>query len=87
MNGEERASVERREEYNDRLHLPNDKLTCTSTIERAIPTPTVDHHRAINVKYRIPKIHREELETDRENASRRCDSTQYQSMEFPHFSS
>ena len=62
LNSEERATIVKIcEEYNDIFHLPNDKLNCTSTIEHAISTPTVDPHRAINVKpYRIPKIHRDE---------------------------
>ena len=43
LNGEERVSiVEICEEYNDIFHLPNDKLTCTPTIEHAIPTPNID---------------------------------------------
>jgi hypothetical protein len=64
LNGEERASIVAIcEEYNDIFHLPNDKVTCTSTIEHAIPTPTIDPHRAITVKpYRIPKVHRDEVQ-------------------------
>ena len=63
LNAEERISiVEICQEFNDIFHLPNDKLTCTSTIEHAIPTPTVDPHRAINLRqYRIPQVHREEV--------------------------
>ena len=54
-------------EYNDIFHLPNDKLTCTSTTEHAMPTPDVDPHRAINVKsYRIPEIHKEEVQRQTE---------------------
>ena len=58
LNAEERIYiVEIFQEFNDIFHLPNDKLTCMSTIEHAIPTPTVDPHRAINLKqYRIPKF-------------------------------
>ena len=49
------------------FHLPGDKLTCTSTIEHAIPTPTLDPHRAINVKsYRMPEIHKEEVQKQTE---------------------
>ena len=64
MHSEQRAStVTICEEYNDIFHLPNDKLTCTSTIEHAIPTPTIDPYRAINVKpYRIHKVHRDEVQ-------------------------
>jgi hypothetical protein len=52
LDREERASILTIcEEYNDLFHLPGDKLTCTSTIEHAIPTPTVDPHRAINVNF------------------------------------
>jgi len=50
LNSEERASIVAIcEECNDIFHLPNDKLTYTSKIELAIPTPTTDTHRAINV--------------------------------------
>ena len=68
MNGEERASIVKIcEEYNDIFHLPNDKLTCISTMEHTIPTPNVDPHRAINVKsYRIPEIHRDEVQRETE---------------------
>jgi len=60
LKSEERASIVAIcEVYNDIFHLPNEKLTCTSTSEHAIYTPTIDPHRAINVKpYRIPKVHR-----------------------------
>ena len=62
LNEEKATIVKICEEY-DIFHLPNDKLTCTSTIEHAIPTPTVDPHRAINVKpFRIPEIHRDEVQ-------------------------
>jgi hypothetical protein len=45
LNSEERSSiVSLCEEYSDLFHLPGDKLTCTSTIEHSIPTPTVDSH-------------------------------------------
>ena len=44
------------------FHLPSEKLTCTSTIEYAIPTPNIDPHRAINLRsYRLPRIHKEEI--------------------------
>ena len=79
LNGEERASIVKIcEEYDDIFHLPNDKLTCTSTIEHAIPTPNIDPHRVINVKsYRIPEIHKDKVQRQTENVRGRCDSTQY----------
>ena len=47
----------------DIFRLPNDKLTCTSTTEHAIPTPNIYPHRAISVKsYRIPEIHKNEVQ-------------------------
>jgi hypothetical protein len=50
------------EEYND-IYLPGDTLTCTTAAEHAIPTPTIDPSRAINIKpYRIPEIHKEEIQ-------------------------
>ena len=62
LNEEKAIIIKICEEYNDIFHLP-DKLTCTSTTEHAIPTPTVDPHRAINVKpFRIPEIHRDEVQ-------------------------
>jgi len=58
------------EEYNDIFHLPGDKLTCTSTIEHAIPTPTIDPHRAINVRpHRIPEVHKDEVQRQTEQMS------------------
>ena len=68
LNVEERVSiVEIYEEYNDIFLLPNDKLTCTSNIEHAMPTPNVDPHRAINVRpFRIPRIHRGEVQRQTE---------------------
>ena len=68
LNAEERISiVEICQEFNDIFHLPNYKLTCTSTIEHAIPTPTVDPHRAINLRqYCIPQVHREEVQKQTE---------------------
>jgi hypothetical protein len=68
LNSEERASILTIcEECNDLFHFPYNKLTCTSTIEHVIPTPTVNPHRAINVKpYRIPEIHKEEVQKQTE---------------------
>ena len=67
LNSEERAPlVAICEEYNDIFHLRGDKLTYNSTIEHAIPTPTVDTNRAINVRpYRIPEVHKEEYRNKR----------------------
>jgi hypothetical protein len=64
LNCEERNSIlSLCEEYNDLFHLPGDKLTCASTIEHASATPTVDPHRAINVRpHRIPEIYKEEVQ-------------------------
>ena len=68
MNGEERASIVKIcEEYKDIFHLPKNKLNCTSTIEHAILTPTVDPRREINVKpNKIPKINRDEVQRETE---------------------
>ena len=68
LNSEERASIVTIcEEYNDIFLLQGDKLTRTSTIEHAIPTPTIDPHRAINVKpYRIPEVHEDEVQRQTE---------------------
>jgi hypothetical protein len=64
LNGEERASiVPICGEYNDIFHLPGDKLTCSSTNEHAISTPTVDPHRAINVNpHQVPEVHKDEVQ-------------------------
>jgi len=63
LNGEERVSIVGIcEEFYDIFHLPYDKLTRTSTIEHAIPTPNINPHRAINLRsYRSPRIHKEEV--------------------------
>jgi len=68
LNSEDRASIVTIcEDYNDIFLLPGDKLTRTSTIEHAIHTPTIDHHRAINVKpYRIPEVHKDEVQRQTE---------------------
>ena len=56
-----------------KFHFPNDKLTCTSTIEHAIPTPNIDPQRAINVKsYRIPKVHSDEVHRQTEQMLSDC---------------
>jgi len=49
------------------FYLSIDRSTCTSTIEHAITTPTIDPQWAINVKpYRIPKIHRDKVQRQTE---------------------
>jgi hypothetical protein len=53
------------------FHLPGDKLTFTTVTEHAIPTPTIDPTRGINTKtYRIPEIHREEVNRQTEQMLR-----------------
>jgi hypothetical protein len=48
LNDEERRSVLRIcEDYNDLFHLPGEKLTTTTAIEHAIPTPSMDSCRGI----------------------------------------
>jgi hypothetical protein len=48
MNDEERRSLLRIcEDYHDIFHLPGDRLTTTTEIEHAIPTPGVDPCRGI----------------------------------------
>ncbi|PNF18074.1 hypothetical protein B7P43_G03322 [Cryptotermes secundus] len=72
LNSEERVSLVRIcEEYNDVFHLPGDKLTFTTVTEHAIPTPTIDPTRGINTKsYRIPEIHKEEVNRQMEQMLR-----------------
>jgi hypothetical protein len=51
--------------------LVEDKLTFTTVAEHAIPTPTVDPTRGINSKnYRIPEIHKEEVNRQTEQKLR-----------------
>ena len=68
MSNEERDSlVKICEEFNDIFHLPGDTLTFTTATEHTIPTPTIDPMRGINTKsYRIPEIHREEVQKQTE---------------------
>ena len=48
------------------FHLPGDTLTFTTATEHTIPTP-IDPMRGINTKsYRIPEIHREEVQKQTE---------------------
>jgi hypothetical protein len=63
LNAEERVSlINICEENHDIFHLPEDKLTCTTADEHAIPTPIIDHSRAIITKsYRIPEAQKEEV--------------------------
>ena len=68
LNEEERVSIVNLcEEYSDIVHLLNDKLTCTSTIENASPTPAIILHRAIHLRsYRLPSIHKEDVKRQTE---------------------
>jgi len=68
LNNEERDSlVKICEEFNDIFHLSGDTLTFTTATEHTIPTPTIDPMREINTKsYRIPEIHREEVQKQTE---------------------
>ena len=72
LNSEERVSlVKICEEYNDVFCLPGDQLTVTTAAEHAIPTPTIDPTRGINTKpYRIPEVHREEVQKQTEQMLR-----------------
>jgi len=72
LNGEERISlIKICEEYNDVFHLLGDKLTFTTAAEHSIPTPTIDPTRGINTKpYRIPEIHRDEVQNQTEQMLR-----------------
>ena len=59
------------EEFNDIIYLPGDTLTFTTATEHTIPTPTIDPMRGINTKsYRIPEIHREEVQKQTEQMLR-----------------
>jgi len=68
LNSEERSSlIQICEDYNEIFHLPGDRLTSTTAAEHTIPTPTIDPTRGINSKpYRIPEIHREEVQRQTE---------------------
>jgi len=72
LSNEERDSlVKIYEEFNDIFHLPSDTQTFTTATEHTIPTPTIDPMRRINTRsYRIPEIHREEVQKqNRTNAA------------------
>ena len=59
------------EEFNDIFYFPGDKLTFTTATEHTIPTPTIDPTRRINTKsYRMPEIHREEVQKQTEQMLR-----------------
>jgi hypothetical protein len=59
------------EKFNDIFYLPGDKLTFTTATEHTIPTPTIDSSLGINSKsYRIPEIHREEVQKQTEHMLR-----------------
>jgi len=72
VNSEERVSlIKICEEHNDVFHLLGDKLTFTTAVEHSIPTPTIDPTRGINTKpYRIPEIHRDEVQKQTEQMLR-----------------
>ena len=72
LSNEERDSlVKNCEEFNDIFHLPGDTLTFTTATEHTIPTQTIDPMRGINTKsYRIPEIHREEVQKQTEQMLR-----------------
>jgi hypothetical protein len=63
LNSKERESlVSLCLEFSDLLHSSGDKLTCTTTIEHGILTPTLDPHRAINVRpYKLSAVHKQEI--------------------------
>jgi hypothetical protein len=72
LSNEERLSlIKICEEFNDIFYLPGDALTFTTATEHTIPTPTIDPTRGINTKsYRIPEIHREEVQRQTEQMLR-----------------
>jgi len=72
LNSEERVSlIKICEEYDDVFHLLGDKLTFTTAAEHSISTPTIDPTRGINTKpYRIPEIHRDEVQKQTEQMLR-----------------
>jgi hypothetical protein len=72
LSNEEKTSlIKICEEFNDIFYLPGDKLTFTTATEHTIPTPTIDPTRGINSKsYRIPEIHREEVQKQTEQMLR-----------------
>jgi hypothetical protein len=63
LNGQERIPLLKIcEEYSDIFHLPGDKLTITTAMEHAIPTPGVSTYRGIASRnYRIPEALKGEL--------------------------
>ena len=72
LSNEERNSlIKICEEFNDIFHFPGDTLTFTTATEHTIPTPTIDPMRGINTEsYRIPEIHREEVQKQTEQMLR-----------------
>jgi len=72
LSNEERLSlIKICEEFNDIFYLPGDMLTFTTATKHTIPTPTIDPTRGINTKsYRIPEIHREEVQKQTEQMLR-----------------
>jgi hypothetical protein len=65
FNSEERQKeslVSLCEKFSDLFHVLSDILTCTTTIEHAILTPTVDPHRTINARpYKLSDVHKKEI--------------------------
>jgi hypothetical protein len=72
LSGEERvSSIRICEEYNYVFPLPGDKLTFTTVAEHAIHSPIIDPIRGIDYKtYRIPEIHKEEVNRQTEQILR-----------------
>jgi hypothetical protein len=59
---ERRAILNICEYYNDIFKLPGEKLTTTTTIEHAIPTPGIDPCRGLASRnYQIPEALKDEL--------------------------
>jgi hypothetical protein len=53
------------------FHLLGDKPTFTTAAEHSIPTPAIHPTRGINTKpYRIPEIHRDEVQKQTEQMLR-----------------
>jgi hypothetical protein len=72
LNSEEKVSlINICEEYNEVFLLPGHKLTLSTAAEHTTPTPTIDPTRGINTKpYRIPEIHRDEVQKQTEQMLR-----------------
>jgi hypothetical protein len=89
LSNEERLSlIKICEEFNDIFYLPGDMLTFTTATEHTIPTPTIDPTHGINTKsYRMPEIHREEVQRQTEQMLRDgIIAPSSESLELPNFS-